>query len=299
MPDIPLAFVEQYSSILNHLAQQRMPRFEGTLEVFDVHGKTRYIEQLGASIATPVTTRTSPTPQITPDFERRALFVQPYQTSELIDDFDHIGLLIDPTSELARNQIYSLNRAKDLQIINAALGTAYTGVNGTTAVTLPSSQLVANNYTASGTATSTNLTLAKLGKTRQILLSNEAIEPGEQLYMAVNSKQLEGLLVNVDQVANYLYNQVKTLVDGNVDSFYGFKFVRTEQLPLDSTGNYRACFAWAKSGLALGIGEGLKTRVDIRPDLSHAIQVRTTQVFGATRLEEKKVVQINCDETNI
>jgi hypothetical protein len=41
---------------------------------------------------------------------------------------------------------------------------------------------------------------------------------------------------------------------------------------------------------------GRKVHVDIRADKSHALQIRTVASLGATRMEEKKVVEIAADE---
>ena len=37
--------------------------------------------------------------------------------------------------------------------------------------------------------------------------------------------------------------------------------------------------------------------IDVRPDKSHALQVRTVALLGGTRMEEVKVVAIYCDES--
>jgi hypothetical protein len=47
----------------------------------------------------------------------------------------------------------------------------------------------------------------------------------------------------------------------------------------------------------MGLGEDQKTHIDILPDQSHAIQVRTVILLDATRLEEEGVVSIACDES--
>ena len=41
---------------------------------------------------------------------------------------------------------------------------------------------------------------------------------------------------------------------------------------------------------------GLKTYMDVRTDLSHSLQIRSVASLAAVRMEEKKVVEIACDE---
>jgi hypothetical protein len=58
----------------------------------------------------------------------------------------------------------------------------------------------------------------------------------------------------------------------------------------------RHCVAWCRSGLQFGSWKGLKTFVDRRPDKNYIWQVYMKTTIGATRTQEKKLVQINCGE---
>jgi hypothetical protein len=51
---------------------------------------------------------------------------------------------------------------------------------------------------------------------------------------------------------------------------------------------------FAKSGMALGVWNDIQTSVDRRPDKRNSYQVYVTGTFGATRMEEKRCVLINC-----
>jgi len=85
-----------------------------------------------------------------------------------------------------------------------------------------------------------------------------------------------------------------SLVQGNVDTFLGFKFIHCERLGVDGSGD-RRCIAWAKSGMHLGMWNDITTKISERADKSYATQVYVKGTFGATRTEEKKVVEIICD----
>ncbi|MCB0993893.1 MAG: hypothetical protein KDB21_02295, partial [Acidimicrobiales bacterium] len=82
---------------------------------------------------------------------------------------------------------------------------------------------------------------------------------------------------------------VRALVQGEIDTFVGFKFIRIERLP--KSGTDRACYAWATSGVMLGMGAEPAARIDERPDKGYATQVYFGLSVGATRLEEEKVVE--------
>ena len=56
-------------------------------------------------------------------------------------------------------------------------------------------------------------------------------------------------------------------------------------------------FAWADDGLALAIGKDVMARIDERSDKGYATQVYYCMSIGSTRMEEEKVVQIDCDES--
>jgi hypothetical protein len=44
----------------------------------------------------------------------------------------------------------------------------------------------------------------------------------------------------------------------------------------------------------LGVWNDVETSIDRRPDKRNAVQVYCTETVGATRIEEKRVVQIVC-----
>ena len=53
----------------------------------------------------------------------------------------------------------------------------------------------------------------------------------------------------------------------------------------------------AEDGLTLAIGKDVMARIDERSDKGYATQVYYCMSIGATRMEEEKVVQIDCDES--
>jgi hypothetical protein len=118
------------------------------------------------------------------------------------------------------------------------------------------------------------------------------VDEEEERIMVVSARQLQDLL-RTTEVTSADYNTVRALVDGNLNTFMGFKFRRSQQLPLAT--DIRSCFAYVKSGIVLA-ERGLKTHMDIRTDLSHSLQIRSVASLAAVRMEEKKVVEIACDE---
>jgi len=160
-------------------------------------------------------------------------------------------------------------------------------------VTFPSTQQIAVDYVESGSAASSGLTIGKLRKAKQILDRNE-VDPTERRYIACTAKQITDLL-QTTQVTSSDFNTVKALVAGEINTFMGFEFVRTELVRTNASSNRRvAC--WAQSGLLLAVGSDITVDIGPRRDKRNATQVYVSATFGATRMEEEKVVEIICAE---
>ena len=282
---ITTAFVEQYKSNVLHLAQQKGSRLRDAVRSETVTGKAHFFERIGSTAAEKRASRHSDTPRMDTPHSRRKVSLDDYDWADLIDNEDKVRMLISPQSEYAMAGAWAMGRAMDDAIIAAAVGTAYGGVAGGTSVSLPSGNKVVH---ASG-----GLTLAKLLSAKEIMDAAD-IDPDEPRYLACAAGQITDLL-NVTQVTSSDYATVKALVQGDVDSFLGFKFLRTQRLGTDSDGN-RQVTAWAKSGIGLALGADIKTKISERDDKNYATQVFLSMTIGATRIEEEKIVEIACTE---
>jgi hypothetical protein len=213
----------------------------------------------------------------------------------MIDNKDKIRMLADPTSSYVTNAVYALGRAQDDVLLQAAVGTAYTGKTGSTSVSFAAASEVAVDYVESGTAGNSNLTIGKLRRARYLLDKAEAtIEGVYDLFIVVDPSQIQSLL-RTTEVTNSDYNTVKALVAGEIDTYMGFKFIRSNRLTVAS--NIRSCLAYERQGLLLATGMEIKVDVGPRRDKRNSIQVYVCGSFGATRMWEEKVLRIKCDET--
>jgi hypothetical protein len=86
-----------------------------------------------------------------------------------------------------------------------------------------------------------------------------------------------------------------TLIAGDLDYFMGFHFVQTTELT--KSARIRNCFAYAEGAIVLGDWEQVVFTADRLPTVNNEIGVIGRQTLGATRTQEKKVVQIDCQET--
>jgi hypothetical protein len=285
--EVTTAFVQQYTTNVQLLLQQRGSKLRDYCTMGAYTGKAaKAVEQIGAVTAQERTSRHSDTPLISTPHDARWVFPRDFEWADMVDDQDKLRMLIDPTSPYAINGAYALGRKLDDIIIAAALGNAQTGENGSTSTPFAT----ATQQIAVG---GTGLTVAKLRQARRILAANEVDLASDPVYIAVTAQQIDNLL-GTTEVTSADFNSVKALVQGDVDTFMGFKFIQTELLGLDGSGD-RRCFAWAKSGLHVGMWNDINTKISERPDKSYSMQVYVKGTFGATRVDEKKVVEIICD----
>lgn len=304
------AFVQQYKSNIFHLSQQKGSRLRGAVRTEMQNGKRQFFERLGQTAAVVKSSRHMDTPQIDSQHSRRACSLEDYIWADLIDDEDKLRLLIDPASPYSQAAMWAMGRSMDDVLIAAMRGNAYSGEAGTTSVPLPASQkYLASADGAAGTPTNMNVdTLRHL----KYMFDAADVDPSIPRYLAVSAFEVQALLKST-QITSSDYNSVKALVQGDIDTFMGFKFIRIERLPLvdatydtstgavDSGGgslsSARRCLAWCGDGVVLAIGRDMEAKIDKRADKNYATQVFARMSIGATRIEESKVIEVVCKST--
>lgn len=292
---IDTAFIQTYHGELELQFQQFGSRLRSTVDVVTQRSEYDYFDRIGTVTAHEMTVRHGDTPLDDITHSRRRNQIVGFNNNLMFDNQDKLRTIIDPTSGYARSQAAELGRKMDAAIITAASGTAYSGKNGATSVAYDTAYRVAVNFVESGAGVNSNLTIGKLREARRLLLINEAIMDSEQVTLVLTASQ-EMSLLRSTETTSADYNTVKSLVNGTLDTFMGFKFVRTQLLAKAT--NTRTCLAYPKSGIKLGVAEELKTRIDERMDKNYSVQVYAEATFGATRMWEEKVIEILCDETS-
>jgi hypothetical protein len=282
---ITTAFSQQFSANVQLLSQQTGSILRGGVSEEAVTGEKAFFDQVGAAAAVKRTSRHQDTPMVETPHSRRMVTMDSYEWADLIDDADKVRMLIDPTSTYARAAAAAMGRAMDDAIIEAATGTAKTGKSGGTSTSMLAAHQIANG--------SADLTLAKLIEAKKTL-DLASVDPSIPRHIAVGPDQIEALL-NSTTVTSSDFNTIKALVQGEINTFLGFQFHVSTRLA--KSGNIRTCFAWAEDGIKLAVGKDVMSRIDERSDKSYSTQVYYCATFGATRMEEEKVVQIDCDES--
>ena len=296
MTQIPEHYTTQFDANWRHLVQQKNSRLREYVTLDSISGKEKSYNQLSEAAMQLITSRSGETRISDQATAKRWIRPKAYDTAKLFDEFDEqlLGEVVLPTSPVVQSHAAAYARTADQVIIEALGGSAYTGETGVTPTSLPSGQKVAVNYVETGNTANSGLTIGKLRAAKYILDSSEVDEEEERI-IVVSAKQLQDLL-RTTEITSADYNSVKALVDGSVNTFMGFKFRKTQLLPLTVSSDVRMTYVYVKSGIVLA-ERGLKTHMDVRTDLSHSLQIRSVASLGATRLEEKKVVEIACDES--
>lgn len=292
---VDTALVQAYRANIDLKFQQMGSRLRPFVRNESQKAEFEFYDRIGPVDAVEVTNRHADTPLISTPHDRRRVGLRQFDWADLIDDFDKIRMLADPTSSYVTNAVFALGRAQDDVLIQAAFGSAYTGKTGSTVVTFPAASEIAVDYVESGTAANSNLTIGKLRRARYLLDKSEATTEGQyDLVIVCDPSQIQSLL-RTTEVTNSDYNTVKALVAGEIDTFMGFKFVKSNRLVVASSVRDVICFE--RQGLLLASGMEIKVDVGPRRDKRNSIQVYVCGSFNATRMWEEKVLRIKCNET--
>jgi hypothetical protein len=303
---VTTAFVKQFGATVDLKLQQDGSKVRSCVTEEPMHSEEQFFEQIGSTSANEVTTRHGDSPLNNTPHDRRRVTLRSFDWGDLIDKFDKVKMLIDPASPYVQNATKALGRCLDDVILGggvsgespittygdgssgAILGVAYTGKAGATQQAFDTTnQVVAMNFGG----TNVGLTVPKLIDARRIYRVAEVDLDMEELYIAVSAIQ-EANLLNSTPVTSADYAGVKALVNGNVDSFLGYTFKRTQRIP--KTGSDWYVLSWVKSGIKLGVGADITAQIDRRADKRFSWYAYLMMMFGGVRMEEGKAVRIQC-----
>jgi len=297
---ITTAFVDQFKANILLLSQQKQSLLRGCCRMEDMTGDAMYVERIAATSMQAKNTRHGNTPQIDTPHSRRKLTPADYNWADLIDNTDKLKMLIDPQSTYAQNAVMAANRQIDDTIITALGGPAYSGHAGGTTVNnydVGECRLVESDGTIAtagsdwSNTTETDLTIAKLLTCKE-LLDDAEIDEQRQRYFVTNPHNINALL-NTTEVKSADYNTVRALAAGQIDTFMGFKFIKSTRLAADDTDTGATkCYAFAQDAIVLSICEEPIVRIDELPTKCYSVQVYVEMSLGATRVEGPAVVGI-------
>lgn len=297
---VEVARVLQFKANVTHLYQQKPSKLRGKTREETITGKAYFYERLAAESAVKKTARHSDTVVLDPIHSRRMVVPVDYVWNALVDQQDKIRLLIDPNSEYAITAANSLRRAFDDEIIAAFQSASAAGESGATAITF------ANDYNTVGGASvrsaadgdpdysAAAITTPNVLQVKKMLDNNEVEE--EDRYFVVPPAVLSQLLSasTFPIAASSDYNSIKALVQGDLNTWVGFTWIRSTRLPT-SSGSKKYCFAWQKNAMGVVVGKDIMARLSERPDKDYSVQTYACLTMGATRVQGEGVIRVQID----
>lgn len=296
--NLPKLAVETFSTILQLKLQQTQSMLRGrVMEGSHVGKQASPIDYIGSVEMKAPAGRYAPNQPQNTDFTRRWVTPVDKEAYQLIDTFDKLRLLMDPTSQYSSVAAAAVAREWDDRVIAAAFATATigdsTGIGTTTESFDTTKWQIASTF---GSASASGLTVAKMIEAKRVMRKAQVPVDTEQLTWITNS-QGESDLLNQVQVVSTDFSDKPVLMDGKVTRFMGWDITYSERLT--STSNVRQNIAMIRSGAYLGIWKDTENDVERRRDLSGLPwQLATLMSSGATRLEPGRLLQVLCSDTS-
>jgi len=284
---IVVSHVQEYSSNLQLLLQQKKSRLrQAVMEGSHVGKNASPVDQLGAVEASDYDVRHPDTPNQDVPEDRRWVAPKGCHVGHMVDEEDLVKVLTDIKSGYAQVDAAAIARKVDRKILEAMFGTAKTGEDGTTSTTWAA--FVAANATHQIAAGGVGLTIPKLRAAKQALETAEVDLDSDPIYCAIKAKQHAELLAE-QQAISMDYNEKPVLTEGKITYFLGIHFIHTELVQTSGANNQVP--VWAKSGMHLGVWKDAQGFAQLDPSKSFNWRVYARGIYGATRLEEKKLVE--------
>ena len=244
----------------------------------NVTGDTYRFQAIGKGMAHKRTAPSSDSIPMNINYSKVTVVLEDWDADEYTDMFKQKEVNFDEVRELAQVISNALGRRLDQTIIDA--------VNDARA-----SLVAIGNFVAHG---GTGLDLDKLSSVAQLMDDLEIPESGRIFVGSTKAKQQ---LLNTTETTSADYNTVKTLVNGQINTFYGFTFEwigKREEGGLYKNGNIRDCFAFHDSSIGTAIGLDPSTNVDWVPQKKSYLSAGQMKLGSIVRdLEGVFIVEVD------
>lgn len=289
--NLPTHYVQQYSTNIALLLQQKGSKLRNTVMTGAHVGKQASpVDQFGSIEMQPVSGRFNPMSRVDVATDRRWVFPSDFDLPQLIDEFDKLRLITDPSSAYVQNAVMAAGRQFDKLICSAFTGAAKTGEAGGTSTSFTS----ANEVDVATGGANSKLNVAKIKAVKELMMANHIDFDMEQAFIGITAADHASLLNEIQVISSDFNGGMPVLQNGMVTSFLGFQFVHCELIETQLAGTNEVTLpVWVKSGMYLGLWNDIENSVSKRNDLQgEPWQLYTKMTAGATRLEEDRVYAI-------
>ena len=267
--------VTEFDSMVKHAYQNASLLRNAVTVRNNVVGDTYKFRSMGKGTASARgTTQTDVTP-MNVQHDLITATLANYVAPEYTDIFDQAEVNFDEKQELAKTIAGALGRRLDDIVISAMDAATPAATVGTGSTALAATDLI-----------DAKVELVKGGV------------GSADLYCAISGAGLAGLLAD-EKVSSADYQNVKALVNGEVNTFAGFNVIVIEDRTvggLTTTSDVTAGYAFAKDAIGLAIGVDNKTTIDYVPEKVSYLCNGMLKAGAAVR-DEAGLIQINFDAT--
>lgn len=244
-----------------------------------VTAATHKFPKIGSGVAQVRIPQSDVTP-LNVDYSQATVTLQDWIAAEYSDIFNQAKVNFDERQELVQVVGKAVARRADQLVINALAASS-------------TSNTVATTIGGSGT----NLNIEKLIAAKKALDTKNV--PMEDRFMLVHAASLAGLLSETE-VTSSDFNTVKALVQGQLDTFLGFKIItigdRDEGgLVGGGSGQTRKVWAWHKSAVGMAESLGIRSEINYIPEKTSWL-VASMFSAGAVAIDNTGIVEITCTE---
>lgn len=265
--------ITQFDALVKHAYQEkgfqlsnavRTKSGEAKTFAFPVYGQLQAVEH---TIGTKVTHQLATQSQV-------EIVVKNWIVSSPTSIFENKQVNYDDIVEASNAQAMAIGRRSDQLILDALLATT-----STKAVAVGS----------------TGLTVAKVKEAGAALDLSSVPDTDRYIAAHVTGKQI---LLSSAETTSEDYMNLKALISGNIDTFYGFKFIwfgdmNEGGLPLST--HTRKNFAWHKSALGYAQSMDITNRKEYSPEYAADI-VQSMFSANAKEIDPKGIVTLNTYE---
>ncbi|MCK5610264.1 hypothetical protein KAR91_50795 [Candidatus Pacearchaeota archaeon] len=317
---IPNWFVDQFSDDLYQVCQQTESLFGQAVRVEDsglINTEDKAFDMMDEFTLTEKSGRSPDTPTIDPSTQRRWVETTPYHNSVLFDRDDDLDMKLEPTGDFVTAFRRAVNRKKD-DIIYAAFEAAVTsGRRAGSSITWASQDgnvkytgadsngdidgrtIAHDTAVGNSSASNTGMTAEKAELIVEYFANNN-VDESIPIFCAISPRQATQMF-GQEQYVNKDYGSPGPHATGQfLRNWMGINWIRSTKVLLGSSNDVDGdtdvyeCWAWAMDGMILGVADELTVEITERADKSYAQQVYVHMNMGCMRMDEDKVLKIEC-----
>lgn len=248
-----------------------------------VTGEAYKFTRMGKGLANQKASQADVTPMDI-DHQRQTANLENWNAPEYTDIFDQAEVNFDERQELAQTIAKAIGRREDQIIIDAMAAVTFAATNDQDPNT-------GRDITLAG-----NFSLDALRQSAAHLDDIEA--ESSDRYMCIRALALQKLLEDTE-VTSSDYNTVKALVNGDLDTYVGFKIKKMgtrAEGGLPGADTARNAFAWHKAAIGIAIGIDMKTTIDWVAQKTSWL-ANGMYKAGAVAREPQGIIRITYNET--